>query len=352
MYEYQTKVAILDRMLGASPADIDKRQGSVTYDLLSPAAIELTQAYAELDNVLAFGFADTTYGAYLDMRAKEYGLTRKPAVKATGSLTFTGPDGTPIPRGTLASTGGDTPVYFVTTADATISGGSVTVAAEAQGGGVAGNVGAGAITTMIGDLVGIVAVSNAAHFEGGVDTESDASLKARYFERAFRPATSGNANQYRQWALEVPGVSDARVYPIWDGPGTVKVVLIDADKTAPDPSIVAAVDAHIRPIAPVGADVTVAGAAEVPVNVAAKVTLAAGTQLPDVQAQVASGVRDYLRTLAFADPLIRVTRVANVILDVPGVIDYADIRLNGGTANIAVGDGQVAVLGDVAVVTA
>lgn len=357
MYEDQTKAAILDRMLAASPADIDKRQGSVTYDLLSPAAIELTQAYTELDNVLAFGFADTTYGAYLDMRAKEYGLTRKPAVKATGSLTFIGPDGTAIERGTLASTGGDAPVYFVTTADATINGGSVTVAAEAQDAGAAGNVGVGTITTLLGDLVGIVTVTNVAYFEGGVDAESDASLLARYYERARRPATSGNANQYRQWALEVPGVSEAKVYPVWNGPGTVKVVLLDDEKTAPDPSIVDAVQTYIDPtqdgtgkgVAPIGAACTVAGAVEVPINVSVNVTLAPGATVAEVKAQFETGVRAYLRSLAFADPLVRITRVANVILDIPPVIDYENLTLNGTTGNIAIADGEVAVLGSVVV---
>lgn len=361
MYEDQTKAAILDRMLGASPADIDKRQGSVTYDLLSPAAIELTQAYAELDNVLAFGFADTTFGAYLDMRAREYGLTRKPAVKSSGSLTFIGPEGTEIQRGTIASTGGDYPVYFVTTADATIgAGGSVTVTAEAQDAGAAGNVGAGAVTTLLGDLVGIVTVTNASYFEGGVDAESDASLLARYYERAQRPATSGNANQYRQWALEVPGVSDARVYPVWNGPGTVKVVLLDDDKTAPDPSVVAAAQTYIDPaqdgtgqgVAPIGAAVTVAGAVEVPVDVAVTVTLAPGATVAEVQTQIETGVRAYLRSLAFADPLVRITRIANVILDIPPVIDYADLTINGAAGNIAVADGEVAVLGTVVVTAA
>ncbi|CAM2950639.1 baseplate J/gp47 family protein [Paenibacillus sediminis] len=356
-YEDQTATAILQRMLDASPADIDKRQGTPTYDLLSPAAIEFMRAYVELDNVLNFGFADTTYGDYLERRAAEYGLTRKPAVKATGILTFTGPDGTLIPAETLASTGGDAPVYFVTNADVTISGGSVSVAATAQDAGANGNVGIGAINTLLGDLVGIVTVTNTVNFEGGVDQESDAALLARYLERAQRPATSGNANQYRQWALEISGVSDAKVYPIWNGNGTVKVVLLDDNKTAPDASVVTAVQTYIDPtmdgtgrgIAPVGATVTVVGAVEVPIDVSVDVDLAPGATLADVQAQFTDGINAYLKTLAFADPLVRITRIANVLLDIPPVVDYRNLTVNGGTANIVIADGSVAVLGTVTV---
>ncbi|WP_433943599.1 baseplate J/gp47 family protein [Paenibacillus sp. SN-8-1] len=358
-YEDQTAAAVLDRMLAESPSDIDKRQGSVTHDLLSPAAIEFMRAYTEMDVVLGLAFADTAYGEWLDRAAREYGLTRKPAVKATGSLTFSGPDGTVIPAGTVASTGGEAPVYIVTLADATISGGSVTTPAIAQVAGSEGNVGVGTVALLIGDLVGIVTVTNAVNFEGGVDAESDDSLRARYFERAARPATSGNANQYRQWALEIPGVSDAKVYPIWNGPGTVKVVLLDDDKTAPDASVVSATQAYIDPTqdgrgqgaAPIGAVVTVAGAVEVPINIALKVTLAPGATTAEVQAQIESGVRAYLKSLAFVDPLVRVTRIANVILDIPPVIDYESLTVNGGGSNVAIADGQVAVLGTVTVTT-
>lgn len=356
-YEEQTQAAILERMLDASPPDIDKRQGSVTYDLTAPAAIEIERAYVELDVVLNAGFADTTYGERLDMKAREYGLTRKPAVKAAGTVTFSGPDGTVIPAGTVVGTGGESPVYFVTKASATIAGGSVIVAVEAQTGGANGNVGASAITTVIGDLAGVLSVINPSYFEGGVDAESDASLLARYFERARRPATSGNANQYRQWALEIPGVSDARVYPIWNGPGTVKVVLLDDDKTAPDPSVVTAAQTYIDPTqdgrgqgaAPIGAIATVVGATQIPINIAVKVTLAPGATTSEVKAQIETGVRAYLRSLAFTDSLVRITRIANVILDVPPVIDYENLTVNGGTGNIAIADGEVAVLGEVTV---
>jgi uncharacterized phage protein gp47/JayE len=347
MYEEQTKAAILQRMLDASPADIDKRQGAPTYDLLSPASIEMALAFIELDNVLNFGFVDTTYGAYLDSAASEYGVTRKPAVKSFGALTFSGANGTVIPIGTRASTGGGETVYFTTTTAGTISGGSVTVAAEASEAGASGNVGIGAVNTVVGDLVGVVTVANAFNFVGGSDAETDDALRARVLERARRPATSGNAAQYRQWALEVAGVSDAKVYPVWAGAGTVKVVLLDADKTAPDSTVVTAAATYIESVRPIGATVTVAAATEVAINISVDVTLGSGATLTAVKAGIESGVREYLKTLAFTDATVRYARIANVILDVPGVVDYASLTVNSGTGNVVIADGSVAVLGTV-----
>lgn len=349
MFEDQTTDAIRQRMLDDSPQDIDRRQGSVTWDLISPAAIQLARLYIDLDYVLTQGFVDTaTDGAYIDYRASEYGIERKEAEKATGSVTFTGPIGTLIPAGTRVSTGGLSPLLFETTEDVTISSSGTAVAnAVAVEGGAAGNVGAGAIRAVVGDLSGVVTVTNDEPFAGGTDRESDDELRNRVLERARNPATSGNAAHYRQWALEVPGISDARVTPVWDGPGTVRVVLLADDKTAPDPSIIADATAHIESQRPVGADVTVVGATEVPINISATLTLEDGYDVSDVQPAIEANIVEYLAGLAFVDDTVRYSKIANALLDVEGVLDYANLTVNGGTSNITVADDAVAVLGTV-----
>jgi uncharacterized phage protein gp47/JayE len=349
MYEDKTAEALLDAMLENAPDDVDKREGSVVYDLLAPAAIEFSLAYTELDTLLLLGFADTTEGEWLDKCVATFGLTRKPAVKATGQVTFTGPEGTVIPAGTRLVTGGVEPIYFVTIAEATITGGTATVSAEAEEGGAKGNVAAGEITSLaVGEsLFGVVSVTNPQPFDGGADEESDDDLRARFFDRVRRPATSGNANHYRQWALEVPGVGDAKVYPVANGPKTVKVVLLDTEKTAPAQSIIDAVAAHIEEERPINADVEVVGATEVPINISATLTLAAGKTLADAQTEIEAAVTDYLKSLAFVDPIVRYSKIASLILDAPSVIDYANLTVNGGTSNITIADDSVAVLGTV-----
>lgn len=338
-------------MLDASPSDIDKRQGAITFDMLSPAAIEMALLYVELDNVLRFGFVQAdgsgAYGTYLDLRAAEHGLTRKAAVKATGTVTFSGANGTSIPSGTRVSTGGESPVYFVTTADATVASGTATVAAAAETAGASGNVGIGAIKTVIGSLSGVLTVTNAVAFDGGTDAETDAAFSARLLDYVRNPATSGNAAQYRQWALSVTGISAAKVYPVWNGNGTVKVVLLDDDMTAPAAAKVTEVATYIESVRPVGATVTVVGATEVPINISGTYTLASGYTLAQARTQIASAVAAYLKTLAFTDPIVRYTQIANAVLSTDAVVDYSGLTVNGGTANITIADGSVAVIGSV-----
>jgi len=339
---------VLDRMKTNAPADVDKRQGSVTHDLLTPSAIEFSNAYSELDNVLTFGFiSDDTPSNYIDLRAGEQGLTRKPSVKATGQLTFSGPNGTLVEAGTRVSTDGAEPVYFVTTQAGTIASGTVTVNAEAEVGGISGNAVSGEITLVLGSLSGVVTVTNSAQFSGGVDTESDADLTKRYFEKVQKPATSGNVYHYEQWAESVSGVGDAKVYPVWNGNGTVKVVLLDTNKRAPSAGVISATSDYIATVRPIGANVTVVGATEVPINVSATLTLASGSTITSATNEFNAAFTDYLKTLAFVDPIVRYSKIASLLLDTPSVLDYASLTVNGGTANVTIADGSVAVKGTV-----
>lgn len=342
-YENETKDVIQQRMLDETPDNIDKRPGSVTYDLTAPTAIEAEIIYTELDTFSDKAFADTAYGEWLDKRADDVGLTRKPAVKATGFVTFKGTDGTSLPKGTEVSTDGDAPIYFVTMADTTIVGGTATVEAEAKEAGASGNVGPGAIKLTTGNITGITGVTNASEFDGGVDRESDDSLRKRYFERVRRPVTSGNVYHYRQWALEVVGVRDVRVYPVWNGPLTVKVVIL-AEDGVPSQSLIDETKAHIEDVRPIGADVTVIGAIDFDINVAATLYLTEEADLNAVRAAISEEIEEYFRELAFTDPIVRISHIQRIILDNADILDYANLTLNGQTGNIEIVGDAIPVL--------
>lgn len=346
MYEEKTDEVILEDMLDNTRDDIDKREGSIAYDLLTPTAIELSLAYIELDAVLALGFADTSEGDWLERKTSELGVIRKPALIASGEVTFTGDEDTEIPTGTRVIT--ENGLYFVTTDNVEIGeSGEVTAPIEAEEGGSEYNVSAGDIVDIDGDLEDVIDVINEDDITGGIDEETDESLLERYYSRVRRPATSGNVYHYEEWAKEVPGVGDVKVYPTWDGAGTVKVVLLGGNQTAPEQSVIDDVESYIEDNRPVGANVTVVGAEEVSINISADLVLSSIADINDVKADIERGVTEYLGTLAFDDPLVRYTRIAAILLDIPRIIDYANLTVNGGEHNIEVSDGEVAVLGEV-----
>jgi len=348
----ETYETILQRMLNALPADLDKSEGSFIYDALAPVAAELAQmgVYGQL--VLQFGFTQTTYGEYLDMRAAEHGLTRKPAAKATGQVIFTGTPGTIVPVGTQVSTVSSEAapaVFFVTTEEATIGqDGTVAVNIEAVEAGAAGNAAAGAIKMLAQPVSGVTAVTNPAALTGGTNEEDDESLRARILQKVRQPGTSGNKADYINWALEVPGVGGVQVIPLWNGPGTVKVVLIGVDKKPVSADIAQAAASYIEENRPIGANVTVVAATAVEINISATITLTGTKTLAEVQAAFETALDYYLASIAFAsDPTVRYVRIGSLLLDTEGVQDYSNLLVNNGMANIAIAQDQVAVRGAV-----
>ncbi|MEH6944775.1 baseplate J/gp47 family protein [Bacillus sp. JJ722] len=342
MYSTRTADEILDSMKDSVRDDVDKREGAVVHDMLAPPAMEFEMIGFELDAILELGFADTSQAEYLERRTAELGVFRKAATKAEGELIFTGDEGAEIPIGTRALTGSG--VFFVATTYGVIAEGTATVKAEAIIAGAQGNVSPEQIIAIENAPNGIKSVTNLANFEGGVDTESDSDLKARYLLKVRKPITSGNTYHYEKWATDVEGVSRARVYPIWNGNGTVKVVVIDANGRAPSPAIVEDVIANIERERPIGATVTVVPVREIAINIAVTLTLE-GALLPvDVQAEVEANINGYL---AQAGNIIRYSQIANAIIDTQGVVDYEGLTINGSTSNVVIDGESTAIVGEV-----
>ena len=62
--------------------DLDKREGSIIYDALAPAAWEMASIYRLLFSAYDEAFISTATGVSLDRRVEEMGITRRDATKA------------------------------------------------------------------------------------------------------------------------------------------------------------------------------------------------------------------------------------------------------------------------------
>lgn len=299
---------------------------------------------------------DTAAGVYLDEKAKDYGMTRHYAQYATGQVTFTGTDGTMVPGGTIIAAP-DYGVRFVTQESVAIAQGTAMVAATCLVTGPAGNVPAESVTQIADQVQGVASVNNEAAFSGGVDREDDDSFRMRIYFKIRYPATSGNVYHYQQWATEVSGVGAVKVFPLWDGPGTVKVSILDANGDPASEELIDEVQAYIDPEpqqtgegqAPVGALVTVATAEAKPVDVSATVTLGSTGNLETVKMDFTEALKAYFRQIAYDGETVSVSpaRVGNLLFNVQGLVDYANLTLNGGTAAVTIGEEEVHSVGEV-----
>lgn len=351
MYEQQTYETILNRMLDRVPEGIDKREGSIIYDALAPAAVEMAQMYIELDVNANLKFADTATGEYLDRAVAWSGISRKRATPARWVASFKNSQNQSVDVKMESRFSMGTRVYV---AVERLTAGQVVLECETAG--AMGNEYKGTLLP-IDYIPDLAAAEMVRLLVPGEDEETDQSLYDRYQDKVSRPVTSANRYQYELWAREIAGVGKARAFPLWDGPGTVKVALLGNDMRRPAESVIEEVQTYIDPTqdgmgegaAPIGPVVMVVGAEEIPIDVEVKVTLAAGSTLEGIKTLIQEGVTAYLKGLAFDDPLVRWTRIANVIMDIPPVIDYSDLLINGGTSNVDIAQDAVAVLGTVKV---
>lgn len=346
MYEHYTVEAIKSDILSRLNTDINTSEGSYTSDMVSTVAHEIWKYYQALDAVVPIVYIDETSGEYIDKRCAEYGIKRKPGIKATSKLTFTGIDNTKIEAGKVFLTAEG--LQFETDSSVTITGGMATVSATAAEIGDEYNVDAGTITYQIVTVSGLISVTNTKAV-GGTDEETDAALVARFYDFLQNPSTSGNASHYRQWALAVDGVGAAKVTPLWDGPGTVKVLITGDDNMPVDSTIVDNCALNIEANRPIGATVAVKSAEGLEVNVSAAVEIDTSTTVSAVEAAFTLALDSFLKSISFSKYTILYNRVAAMLLGIDGVINYSELTINGETENVTIGSDQVPVLGSVEV---
>ncbi len=344
----EDKEAIQARLLSNISNEYDKTDGSFIYDIEKPVAIELEKLSVRIDEVLNNGFADTAIGVYLDKVVNEQGVYRKQATKATGIVTITGVAGAIINAGELVASDS---VNYIFIQDGVIPDTkTIDVPVECEVAGTIGNVPVGAIKYYPKTLEGLQTATNKGALTNGYDTETDEALRERYYLKVKTPTTSGNKYHYLNWAKEVTGVGDAKVIPLWNGNGTVKVIVINSNKRAADSSLLNSVSKYIEDNRPIGATVTVISAIEKPINIS--VTLVIDIQnyaVEEVKQTIESNLIEYFKNIAFKDTYVSYAKVGNIIIESEGVLDYSNLLLNNGTANIAIANDEVAFLGGITI---
>ena len=287
-------------------------------------------------------FALTAVGEYLDRKVAEQGITRKQATFAKGTVRITGDVSAVIPKG--AKVAADD-ILFAVDKDTVISGsGYADVTATCVVRGSVGNVLVGQINHFPVTLPKLTDVSNITAFTGGYDEEIDSELLQRYLEKVSRPNISGNKYHYIEWAKEITGVGDVQVIPLWNGVGTVKVIITDTNNQPANVELISEVQTHIDENKPIGANVTVASATPLKINISVELVTSS-----NVQTDIEMAISDYLSDASLKKLYISYAKIGSLILSVSGVDDYTNLKVNGGTANISIPAGSIPVLGSVVI---
>lgn len=227
----------------------------------------------------------------LPLWASIWGIKRKDAQFAVRTVNFAGTfDGAAIPAGTILNRADG--IQYATNSEALIVAGVASVAVTAVEPGARGNCDAGTVLSLVSPIAGIsgAATVTAAAGTDGTEVEGSDRLRARLMSRIQQPPHGGNKADYEAWALDVPGVTRAWIYPLYLGPGNVGITFVrddDSPSILPSAAEVAAVQAYIDEVRPVTATATVFAPAEVPVPLSIAVVPNTQAVKDAVQAELA-----------------------------------------------------------------
>lgn len=338
MYENMSYEEILQRMLDRVPDTYDKREGSVVYTALAPAAAELQLMCLELDYVRAESFADTASRDALVRKCAERGITPRGAKKALRQGTFN----LDVPIGSRFSLGECN--YTVVER---LSEGKFILECETPG--EAGNRDSGTLIP-IAYLSGLQTAVLGDILVPGEEEEDTESLRTRYFAGFDSQAFGGNRADYREKVKALDGVGGVKIERAWDGGGTVRLTVIASDLSAPSDLLVDKVQSAIDPaeshgeglgLAPIDHVVTVQGVEYQDVDISARYTFQEGWDLAASLPYLENAVDGYFRELAAGwenseSLVVRISQLESRLLNAEGVLDIADTALNGTAQNLVI----------------
>jgi uncharacterized phage protein gp47/JayE len=297
--------------------------------------------------------AATSVGSDLDSWMVDFGLSRLPAVAATGIVTFTRFTvlGTAlVPVGSLVRTSDGTQT-FVVSMDATnaawnamqngyvftTTASSVDAPVVAQIAGAAGDVQAGAITLLASAIPGVDAVGNAAAFENGLDAETDSAFRIRfqnYIDSRSRatPLAVGYA---------VNSIQQGLLYAIQenqnpDGSPQMGsfVVTVDDGSGYPSTTLLSIVQTAVNAVRPVGSIFTIQPPAVTEVNVVLTLATSGSVTSAQLAAPVSTSVTSFIDSLPIGAslPISRISQLAYSVSN--SITNVTEIQLNGSTLDI------------------
>ena len=349
-YEDMTYEFILDRMMkrvNEQYPNLDNREGSIIFNALAPAALELAILYTELDNSMNESFVATASREYLYEICSQFGMDTSVFEASAG--VHKGEFNVEVPIGSRWNC----ELYnYTVTEFIDMNGEYYTYRMDCETVGTSPNKQTGTLTPITDVPNGLTYAMITECLVEGENETSDDGIREAYTEYVNSSVDDGNVAQYERWCSEYAGVGNSKVFPLWNGANTVKVSILSVSNKAASEELVAEFQEYLDPdskgmgdgVAPIGAFVTVTTATEVPIAVSATVTMQSGYS---DTTPINTALENYFSSIAYEKLIVAYMNVGAVILGVEGVESISDLTVNGGTADITLGDEEVPVLGTV-----
>ena len=359
MFDDQSYEKVLERNLDRISDSFDKREGSVIFDAIAPMALEISILYSYLDFLFKNSFADTSNRYWLIQRAKERGIEPKKATSAivVGKFNvevrigdrFSYDD---IFYNVISYRGDENSLYYYEM--------------QCEKDGIIGTVKKGNLTPTrsIRELK-IAEIDRLAVL--GEDEEDTEVFRERYFETIKSNAYGGNIDDYRMKVKAIDGVGSVKVIPVWNGGGTVKIIITDPENRAATKELIDRVQETIDPVpykqkgvgvAPIGHLVTVVSAKEKVININAEIMKEVGSDIEEIKKDIKKDIEDYFKierekwsikskenNEIYIENDIRLAKIMSIILNTKNVIDYKNIDFGNEDKILTLDEEEIPTLG-------
>lgn len=402
MADENSRDSILDRMLAEVSDKLDKREGSIVYDALAPAAVEDANIYAALSMIQEEVYADTASYYYLAKRAAERGIYPKEATCAVCKMVVD-PVDTPINIGDRFNRG--TLNYSVIAA---MDSGVYQISCETAG--VVGNQQRGNLLLVesSNDLNDMKSVELTEVLIPGEDEEDVEAFRERYFASMVNETFGGNKADYQEKINQIDGVGASKTVRMWErgyNPskflpsnevaewfaqqsvetvgadvygwlsmvyacakeklftvgGTVRSYIISSEFQAPSATLVQNVQNLVDPdgsagegdgIAPIGHVVKVMGVRSKAIDISFTALYKAGTGFQALETLINKAIDNYFEELAESwskedNLVVRKSQIEARLILLDGILDISHTKLNGVGENLTLDEDVVPVRGDV-----
>lgn len=330
-------------MLNRVPNTMDKREGSIIYDAIAPCAVEMQLMYIELENTIKESFGDTATRPFLIKRALERGITPSLATYAVLKGEFT-PTNINLLIGSRFNCNEFNYEVIEKITDSEIDG-QYQLRCESIG-----RIG----NTTFGDLIpinnikGLESAKLTELLIPAEDEEETEHFRKRYLD-SFNPlAYGGNIADYKQKTHTIEGVGGVKVTPIWNGGGTVKLTIIDSEYNCPTEELIDNTQTIMDPeqnqgegigLAPVGHIVAVESVGEIVINIESEFVFKDGYDIETVAPLLKQKLEEYFLSLRrkWEDNeslVVRISQIEYNFLDCVELIDVANTKINGESANL------------------
>ncbi len=293
----------LNLMLDNVPNDIDKREGSIIYDAVAPAAMVSAQQSLSLATIIRETYIKTAQGEFLDYRAVEHGTNRYAATNTEVKARFNDDDGKPVnvEVGDRFASIAESPIFY-TVIKANDDG---TAEMQAEEAGTSANSYLGQVLPVTPNdslsWAEIVEITIPAR-----DEENDDHLRARLLNSNSWVAYGGNVADYLDMTSKISDVGTTQVYPTWNGPGTVKLVILNNNLMPASQDLIKKVKEEIDPeesttqgygLAPIDHRVTVVAPETFKVNITMNVTIAENANIDTIRTNIKASLEELFKSL-------------------------------------------------------